>query len=372
MSDDLARVLIWPPIRDHLDHLQGPIGLYQHARGADPAAAFGTCTDDVARAALVDLAQATGVGDVDARACRASIERHLRYLADAFDRPSGRFRNLFDDDGRWDLRGESDDAHARAIQALAIIASRAPWQSVRTKAETLLEPALAQATSLGYWRSAAYLTLGCSVALAQGGRLGRMVKPVLERALRDLSDPFIGVGPGWPWPEPSVTYDNGSIPNALMTGGEATGDRQLVETGRVTLTFLAEGQTSAAGHASLVGNDGWWPRNGSKATFDQQPIDADAMVQAFATAYRLSADPSDRDQAFRFYRWFLGENDGGARVARPRNGACHDGLTPTGVNANQGAESTLAWLSSLEAVRAIITLDDTDPTRTVVRDPALA
>ena len=199
-----------------------------------------------------------------------------------------------------------------------------------------------------------------------------MVTPVLEGALRDLSDPFVGVDRAWPWPEGSVTYDNGSIPNALLAGGEATGDRQLVGTGRATLTFLAAGQTAAQGHASLVGNDGWWPRDGLKATFDQQPIDADSMVQAFATAYRLSADPDDRDEALRFYRWFLGENDAGMRVARPRSGACHDGLMPRGVNANQGAESTLAWLSALEAVRAIVATDAGSRSRTTIGDPALA
>ena len=321
---------------------------------------------------MVDLAQATGVGDVDARACRTSIERHLRFLADAYDHPSGCFRNLFDDDGHWDPRGDSEDAHARAVHALAVIASRAPWQSVRTQAETLLEPALDRARALVSWRSAAYLTLGCSEALIHGGRLRRMVTPVLEGALRDLSDPFVGLDQAWPWPEGSVTYDNGSIPNALMTGGEATGDPQLVRTGRATLTFLAAGQTAAQGHASLVGNHGWWPRDGLKATFDQQPIDADSMVKAFATAYRLSADPGDRNEALRFYRWFLGENDGGARVARPLAGACHDGLTPTGVNANQGAESTLAWLSSLEVVRAIVATDARSPSRTAISDPALA
>ena len=40
-------------------------------------------------------------------------------------------------------------------------------------------------------------------------------------------------------------------------------------------------------------------------------------------------------------------------VAVPASGGCHDGLEPAGVNANQGAESTLVWLLALEQMRVL-------------------
>ena len=146
---------------------------------------------------------------------------------------------------------------------------------------------------------------------------------------------------------------NGSLPRALIQGGMAIGDRSTVDRGVAALDWLAMAQTTDEGRATLVGSDGWWPRRGRPAEFDQQPIEADSMVQAAAAAWHATGDERYREVALRFYRWFLGDNIGGCVVARPAEGACHDGLTPDGVNENQGAESTLAWLASTEAIRGI-------------------
>ena len=48
-------------------------------------------------------------------------------------------------------------------------------------------------------------------------------------------------------------------------------------------------------------------------------------------------------------------------MADPARGACCDGLTRTGVNMNEGAESTLMWLIAAEHIRAV----RTDPVRRV-------
>jgi hypothetical protein len=42
--------------------------------------------------------------------------------------------------------------------------------------------------------------------------------------------------------------------------------------------------------------------------------------------------------------WFLGQNSLGQPLADVQAGACFDGLQPAGINRNQGAESTLAYL----------------------------
>ena len=46
----------------------------------------------------------------------------------------------------------------------------------------------------------------------------------------------------------------------------------------------------------------------------------------------------------RAYGWFHGQNSLRQPLADVRSGACCDGLQPSGVNRNQGAESTLAYL----------------------------
>src|SRR5262249_7310144 len=113
-------------------------------------------------------------------------------------------------------------------------------------------------------------------------------------------------------------------------------------------------QTAPAGHATMIGNRGWWPRGGSPARFDQQPIEAYSMVAAAGRASEVTGEPRWGEGATRFYRWFLRDHDLGVRAPRPEGGACHDGRGPDGVNGNQGAESTIAWLLSVEIMRRLL------------------
>jgi hypothetical protein len=46
--------------------------------------------------------------------------------------------------------------------------------------------------------------------------------------------------------------------------------------------------------------------------------------------------------------WFLGDNDGKVSLRDPATGGGYDGLTAAGYNANQGAESTLALVATLQ------------------------
>jgi hypothetical protein len=77
--------------------------------------------------------------------------------------------------------------------------------------------------------------------------------------------------------------------------------------------------------------------------FDQQPVEAWAMIDACSVA--MAVRPSEQWQvmANRAYNWYLGRNDRGIAIADPATGSCYDGLMPQGVNANSGAESVLSF-----------------------------
>jgi hypothetical protein len=107
------------------------------------------------------------------------------------------------------------------------------------------------------------------------------------------------------------------------------------------------------GHFAPVGSEGWYARGAARARFDRQPIEADASVAACCAAFRATGDRVWIDRALVAFHWFLGQNDVGQSVINHRTGGCHDGLTPTGVNENQGAESTLAWLHSLLQIHGL-------------------
>jgi hypothetical protein len=135
--------------------------------------------------------------------------------------------------------------------------------------------------------------------------------------------------------------------------GDALGDAAMVERGLGLLDWLVAVQTAPQGHFSPIGNDGWWPHGGPKARYDQQPMEATALLLAAEAAFEVTGDVRHRSTMEWAYGWFLGRNDGGLSVAVPETGGGQDGLLPSGVNPNQGAESTLMWLTALERIRTV-------------------
>ena len=108
-----------------------------------------------------------------------------------------------------------------------------------------------------------------------------------------------------------------------------------------------EVQRAEGEHLSIIGNAGWLPRDGEKANFDQQPLEAYALVHACLTAAGITQDNTWADEAWRCFQWFTGHNDLGVSLFAPDTGGCIDGLQPDGTNRNQGAESILAYLLSV-------------------------
>jgi hypothetical protein len=96
----------------------------------------------------------------------------------------------------------------------------------------------------------------------------------------------------------------------------------------------------------LVGNEGWYLKDGDPSRYAQQPLDAMAMVLMFHQAYQVTGDKQYLDKLYFSYMWFLGENDLRISLYDFETKGCCDGLERDGVNRNQGAESTLAYLIS--------------------------
>jgi len=45
-----------------------------------------------------------------------------------------------------------------------------------------------------------------------------------------------------------------------------------------------------------IGNGGWFRRGGHRARFDQQPLEAQSMVEACVEAYRVTTEPKREEQ----------------------------------------------------------------------------
>ena len=336
---------------DHLYHMTDSTGIFQHASFTAPNLSEGYCTDDNARALI--LAVLLGQLEEAPKHTRALATIYAAFLDCAFNPKTARFHNFLSSDRHWLDEQGSEDCHGRAIWALGSAVGRSPHWSSQIMAEQLFVQALPAARDFTSPRAWAFSLIGIHEYLRQmkGDRLAKDVREDLTGRLVAIFDKV--AEPGWTWFEEGLTYDNAKLAHALIVSGRATGQKSVYERGMQALRWLVDVQTSQHGQLRPIGSNGFYKRNGVRADFDQQPIEAQTTVSACLEAYRATSDLWWYDQAQRAFDWFLGWNDIGQELYCPRTGGCCDGLHPDRGNENQGAESTLAFLLSLAEMRLI-------------------
>ena len=247
----------------------------------------------------------------------------------------------------------SEDSHGRALWALGTCVGRSPREDLRGWAANIFEAGLTAVESFTSPRAWAFTILGVQEYLRtlSGDRMANRFREELTDRLMTL---FRNVSsPEWMWFEDIVTYDNAKIPHALILSGKWTSRGDVLDVGLKTLRWLAKYQTGSGGCFRPVGSDGFWKKGGDPAPFDQQPVEAHAMVSACLEAYGVTKDPFWLNEARRAFDWFLGTNELGIPVYNPQTGGCRDGLHVDRVNQNEGAESTLAFLLSLAEMKRV-------------------
>jgi glycosyltransferase involved in cell wall biosynthesis len=324
----------------HLYRMSDDTGILQHAAGAVPNRHHGYCTDDNARALVVSLLARTLVSPESGLAALAN--RFLAFLVHAFDSESGTFRNFLSYDRRWLEQEGSPDSHGRAVWALGTAVEHGD-EGLREVAVHLMHACLARTERLTDLRAIAFSLLGLEALLQRFGGDTAAKRLRLILAERLLAAFETGVTDEWLWPEESITYANARLPHALLVSGRSMSRVEMVDRALSSLGWLSEMQFPED-HFVPIGNRGWFPRGGPKARFDQQPVEAGAMIAACAEALRVTEDLRWEQRASLCFRWFLGRNDLGVPVYDYSTGGCRDGLGPNSANDNQGAESTLAWL----------------------------
>jgi hypothetical protein len=342
----------------------GPAGVTQFSKGTTPDPASGTCLDDNARAWIVAIYALRA--DPDQPYARVIGETAAKFVADA-QRPDGRFHNFADVSGRFTDDVGSEDSFGRTIWACGVAARCAPLKQWRDIARKVLAAALPIVSELRSPHARAYVVLGLAAAFAPekaaaiapaGEPLDAPLKDAVERALIHVADGMLdhhrsAASNDWPWWESHLTWGNGRLPEAMLRAALATGNGEYASTGMRALEFLA-GITQSGTVFVPIGNQGWRLRGGARAFYDQQPIEACAMVDAWLAAHRLTGDLTHRDAAQVAFDWFHGGNTERLALAVPSTGACFDGLHAGHVNQNQGAESTLSYLHAHLAIDAAL------------------
>ena len=336
---------------DHLRHLSDSTGIVQHAIYSIPDHAHGYCTDDNARALILTvLLEEQGN---DSPVVHALASRYAAFLNVALDRDTGRFRNFMSYDRRWLEDDGSDDSQGRALWALGTCIGRSRRAGLAAWARELFHQALPACENTTSPRTWALGILGIQEYLRRynGDRAAATMSQRLADRLVQMYEAI--ATEDWPWFENIVTYDNAKISQSLITHGRSTNDYRVVDIGLKSLRWLSEIQLSPQRRFRPIGSNGFSRQGGVAAVFDQQAIEAHAMVSASIEAYATNKDLFWSEQAHLAFDWFLGRNDLCEPIYDASTGGCYDGLMENQVNQNQGGESTLAFLLSLVEMRGL-------------------
>lgn len=333
------------PKLDHIIRLTDDVGLLQHANFIVPNRFHGYCTDDNARALIAVLMARDVIQNDEATTNLACI--YLSFLYYAFDETTGRFRNFMGYDRRWRENVGSEDSHGRAVWGLGEAVALAPSTEFRSAAQALFEKAVAALPRFTSPRAWAFALKGIQTYLSKFGGDSE-VRRIRETLAEKIFEKYLeNASTDWPWIEDELTYANGKIAQAMILSGRFMERKDIMQAGMRSLEWLMKIQTDPRGYFVPVGNNGWYPRGGSKARFDQQPIEALNMIEACLEAFESTGDRRWISQAQKCFEWFLGRNDLNMSLYDHKTGGCSDGLQADGPNQNQGAESTLVCLLSI-------------------------
>jgi len=337
-----------PPLKmDHLRAMTDETGILQHALFTVPNYSHGYTTDDNARALLVsvllnELGNSESVG---------LASRYLAFLGYAFNTQNKCFRNIMDYQRNWSEDVGSDDSHGRAIWALGTVLSHSTIPSFNSMAGWLFEQALPSILATTSPRAWAFALIGISEYSQKysGDRMALQVTEELAGRLLKLYES--NRSEEWRWFERKLTYCNAALSHALLVCGRSIPNNAMTDAGLESLHWLADLHRAGNGHFVPIGSNGFYPFGNERARFDQQPIEAQAMVSVCLEAFRITKDKYWNKEARRAFEWFLGRNDLNLPLYDATTGGCRDGLHPDRPNENQGAESTLAFLQSLLELR---------------------
>ncbi len=356
-----SRPYALPPLRlDHVIRMSDSTGIYQHAIFNVPNFHEGYCTDDNARAFIL----CNLLDELGSQPTPSSLDHlatnYLAFLAAALNYETGRFRNFMSHGRQWLEEAGSEDSHGRALWAAGTGAGRSRNEGHRRLSAQLFQRGLGAVAAFTSPRAWTFTLLGIHEYLRQNPDDAKTqvkaMRELLTNRLVNLWNAY--ATEDWPWFEPGATYDNARICQALILSGQHMPHPEALEIGLKTLRWLVSIQRTQAGHFRPIGSNGFYQRDGARADFDQQPVEAQAMVCACLEAFRATQDAAWPREAKRAFEWFLGRNDLGLPLYDSTTGGCSDGLHPDRVNENQGAESTLAFhlaLAEMNSFQQLIT-----------------
>jgi glycosyltransferase involved in cell wall biosynthesis len=364
-AETISSIEVPEPSLDHLKKLTDDTGLFQHAKFTVPNREYGYTTDDNARAVI---AMADYYSQYPQSEALELFDIYLSFILYS-QNSDGTVRNFMNFDRSWQKDEPINDALGRVLWAFGTVMAKPPTSSYLSVIKDSFDKSVKH-VQRQYPRGMAYSILGMSDYLKQFPGASD-IKRQLEIAADELVVQYEENSlPDWQWFEDALTYDNAVLPYALFVAGLTSDNKKYLETAQKTCEFLLE-NTFNGEHFSFIGCKGWYERGKTKATFDQQPIEAVSTVMMLRAAYDATQNDRFLTLQRKAFDWFLGANNLYIPVYNFRTKGCHDGLTQDGVNINQGAESTLSFLLSLlSIVESYALIDKVKSSKSVFSQPA--
>lgn len=324
-------------------------GMLQHSIGVVPDRRHGYCLDDNARALML-MNVAHGLSP-DERLRRSSV--YASFIQSAWNAERRRFRNFMHFDRSWCEEEGSEDSNGRAVWALGQTWERAADRELGVWALRLFEEVQPSIAGMGSPRAIAFVMLGACAVLRRDPCHASALS--LAEQGGDFLMRLLGHGrrPDWAWFEAVLGYDNPRLPQALIEAGMALGREHWIGAGLETLEWICAQQVSARQQFRPIGSESFHLEH-TYLPFDQQPLEAQAAIEAALAAWRVTGGAFWPEHARLAWRWFFGGNDRGAVLGDIATGRCRDGVTPRGANTNCGAESILAFQLSHYAIMELL------------------
>ena len=333
----------------HISNMTDDTGIIQHAIFNIPNRKEGYCIDDNARALLLCvLASKDKTNGVDPSLLQVYLS-FIHYMQTA----TGEFKNFMSYTKVAEEERGSEDSFGRTIMALGFLANEGPSLMLSKTGADIFTRAYCHIEKLHSIRGIANSIIGVCQFIKYNYPDDIKRDLVIDLANRMVKLYEDNKSEKWHWFESILTYDNGILPLALLNAYEITSEELYLNVAFETMDFL-ESKVFHNGTLRPIGNDGWFECGKTAAKFDQQGIDAMAMVLLYQQAFRVTRDKKYLTRMYKSYQWFLGKNDLKVSLYDPSTGGCADGLNSDGINLNQGAESTLAyWISHIVVTSAL-------------------
>lgn len=341
-EDTILDLLILPPFSlVHINRLCDDTGIIQHAKFGIPNLKEGYCLDDNSRALLMVLMVYKQLKDPRALELMPIYLSYIHYMQNA----NGTFRNFLSFNRNYLDEIGSEDSFGRTIWALGYLMDNAPNDAYFQTGRLLFINATPNFEKLNAIRSIANTMIGISYYLNKIPSDDSMTELLRSMANKLILHYRNNKSPNWSWFESLLAYDNGILPLALLHSAQHLNDDSITEIALESLDFLTQ-HTLKENYLSIIGNEKWYKKEGERSIFAQQPIDAMAMVLMYHQAFHVTKDKDCLNKLFTSFLWFLGENDLRMSLYDFETHGCCDGFESYGVNRNQGAESSLAYLIS--------------------------